>query len=177
MSPRTEALEARAAALVQRLRNLDLRAEAELIDRWIPEDVNDDEHLPRLRSALQTVARNEQLPEDERALAAQLADVNLAEVIGQIGTVYLSWWQSVRPEDAEIHPPHYVGYWDGSPEYASFLEEAPASTDVARVLRWAAERSVRILVRPRWMPDVTYWAGDDRLRPADIPPLRDHGHA
>jgi len=171
MSRRSEVLEAPAAALAQRLRDLGFVDEATLLGRWIPTEVSDDTHLPLLRSDLRAVSSNTRLPTEDRDAAARLATLSIVEAIGPIGTVYIAWWEPRREEDTVAHPAGYQSYWDEQPDGVGFLEEGPSSTDLHEMLHWARQRSARIVVRPQWASDTSYWAGDDRLRPPSLPRL------
>jgi hypothetical protein len=174
VSRRTEALEAPAALVAKQLRDFGHAGLASRITEWLPREVSGDDHLHRLRTALEFVAARRDVPPNVRDEAARLVAVStsLPDAIGRRGTVFVAWLGPPRrPRFAGQDFDHYDAYWDESPDGDGFLEQGPAFADLAAVLRWARARTNRIYVRPHWDRDATYWAGDTALRPSGLPPL------
>jgi hypothetical protein len=174
---RRAALEGRVALLADRLRTSSRADRGSCLSELVPDGPApaDDDHLPELRIRLARVAADPTLDDPLRFEAARLLDVanDLPSAIGHTGKVWIAWWSARRPQDAAVHPPHYLCYWEGLADDSGLLENGPNFDDLHDALTWARRRSDNIVVRPSWDPDVHYWAGQgpppDGLKPLSEP--------
>lgn len=175
MDLRRAALEGRVALLADRLRVSSHADIGSYLGELVPDGAapDDDDHLPELRIRLARVAADPVLDDPLRLEAARLLDVasDLPAAIGRTGRVWIAWWSARRPQDAAVHPPHYLCYWEGLADDSGLLENGPNFDDLHDALTWARRRADNIIVRPSWDPDVHYWAGEgpppDGLEPLD----------
>jgi hypothetical protein len=173
---RRAVLEGRVALLADRLRVSSHAALGSYLSELVPDGpAPDDDHLPELRIRLALVAADPLLDEPPRLEAARLLDVAsvLPSAIGRTGRVWIAWWSARRPQDAAVHPPHYLCYWEGLDDDSGLLENGPNFDDLHDALTWARRRADNIVVRPSWDPDVHYWAVEgpvpDGLKPLGEP--------
>ena len=164
MDLRRGALEGRVALLADQL-GVSSRADlGSYLSELVPDGPapDDDGHLPELRIRLARIAADRALDEQLRVEAARLLDVatDLPSAIGRTGRVWIAWWSARRPQDAAVHPSHYLCYWEGLADDSGLLENGPNFDDLHDALSWARRRADNVIVRPSWDPDVHYWAGE-----------------
>lgn len=170
MRSRWEVVEGEVAAVADVLAERGETIAAAVLREVLPDGpgVPHEEHVPELARRIERLLAGESLPAD---LAGRLAIVSRAlrdrtAALGHGGTVWVTWL------DVEGYPASYTASWQGGPEGGDveLLEDVDDVADLATVLAWARARSARVMVRPDWDPDTTYWAGEGPP-PAGTPEL------
>lgn len=144
---------------------------AALLFEWMPEPGPDTgDHLHELTARLGRLAVDVRVPPALQARAEQLRSIasDLPAVLGRAGTVWVRWGEG--GEDCRSMSGHYDASWQGPDDDPVVYEERCLEPDLDEVLAWARRRSGRVIVRPAWDPNDSYWAGE--LPPEDdLPPL------